>query len=122
MKVAPLRYDVIFKKAFSNPKLFKALVKDFLQIDNFEIEEVENDKAFYPVVGNVNFKFDLFAEDSKNRIVVEMQHAHYSDFYSQTHTQSQQRHFLMPDGVCNPVPRGAGVTFILMPDGIANPT
>ncbi|MEN8218608.1 MAG: PD-(D/E)XK nuclease family transposase [Pseudomonadota bacterium] len=69
------------KQAFSEPKLFKALVKDFLQIDGFEISEVENDKAFYPVVGNVNFKFDLFAEDSKNRIIVEMQHAHYSDTY-----------------------------------------
>jgi hypothetical protein len=81
IKVAPLRYEVIFKKAFSDPELFKALVKDFLQIDNFEIDEVENDKAFYPTVGSVNFKFDLFAEDSKNRIVVEMQHAHYSDTY-----------------------------------------
>jgi len=81
MKVAPLRYDVIFKKAFSEPVLFKALVKDFLHIDNLEIDEVENDKAFYPVVGNVNFKFDLFAEDTKNRIIVEMQHAHYSDTY-----------------------------------------
>lgn len=81
MKVAPLRYDVIFKKAFGKPDLFKALVKDFLHIDNFEIDKVENDKAFYPPVGNVNFKFDLFAEDKKNRIVVEMQHAHYSDTY-----------------------------------------
>ncbi len=81
MKVAPLRYDVIFKKAFGQPELFKALVKDFLQIDNFEIDKVENDKAFYPPVGNVNFKFDLFAEDKKNRIIVEMQQAHYSDTY-----------------------------------------
>jgi len=81
MKVAPLRYDVIFKKAFGKPVLFKALVKDFLHIDNLEIDKVENDKAFYPPVGNVNFKFDLFAEDKKNRIVVEMQHAHYSDTY-----------------------------------------
>ncbi len=81
MRVAPLRYDVIFKKAFSEPTLFKALVKDFLQIDNLEIEKVENDKAFYPTVGSVNFKFDLFAEDTKNRIIIEMQHAHYSDTY-----------------------------------------
>jgi len=81
MKVAPLRYDVIFKKAFGQPALFKALVKDLLNLDNFEIDKVENDKAFYPPVGNVNFKFDLFAEDKKNRIVVEMQHAHYSDTY-----------------------------------------
>jgi hypothetical protein len=81
MKVAPIRYDVIFKKAFNEPKLFKALAKDFFQIKNFDIDEVENDKAFYPAVGNVNFKFDLFAEDRKNRIIVEMQHAHYSDTY-----------------------------------------
>ncbi|KHD05219.1 hypothetical protein PN36_30895 [Candidatus Thiomargarita nelsonii] len=81
MKVAPLRYDVIFKKAFGKPALFKALVKDLLNIDNFEIDKVENDKAFFPVVGKVNFKFDLFAEDKENRIVVEMQHAHYSDTY-----------------------------------------
>jgi predicted transposase/invertase (TIGR01784 family) len=81
MKVAPLRYDVIFKKAFRQPVLFKALVKDLLHIDNFEIDEVENDKAFYPPIGNVNFKFEIEAEDKKNRIVVEMQHAHYSDTY-----------------------------------------
>ncbi|TGO02327.1 hypothetical protein PN36_26905, partial [Candidatus Thiomargarita nelsonii] len=81
MKVAPLRYDVVFKKAFGKPALFKALVKDLLNIDDFEIDKVENDKAFFPVVGKVNFKFDLFAEDKKNRIVVEMQHAHYSDTY-----------------------------------------
>jgi len=77
MKVAPLRYDVIFKKAFSDPVLFKALVKDFLHIDNLEIDEVENDKTFYP-----NFKFALFAQDNKNRIIIEMQHAHYSDTYA----------------------------------------
>ncbi|OAD22477.1 hypothetical protein THIOM_001717, partial [Candidatus Thiomargarita nelsonii] len=59
MKVAPLRYDVIFKKAFSNVELFKALVKDFLGIENLKIDKVENDKAFFPPVGKVNLKFDL---------------------------------------------------------------
>jgi len=81
MKVAPLRYDVIFKKAFSNVELFKALVKDFLGIENLKIDKVENDKAFFPPVGKVNLKFDLFAEDEDNRIVVEVQHAHRSDTY-----------------------------------------
>ncbi|MEN8220765.1 MAG: hypothetical protein ABFS56_31315 [Pseudomonadota bacterium] len=28
----------------------------------YEIDEVENDKAFHPAVGNVNFKFDRFAD------------------------------------------------------------
>jgi hypothetical protein len=79
-QVAPLRYDVIFKKAFSHPSLFIALVKDFLGIQ-LKIDEVENDKAFVPSVGSVATKFDLFAEDKKNRVIVEVQHAHYDDTY-----------------------------------------
>jgi len=79
-QVAPLRYDVIFKKAFSHPSLFTALVKDFIGIQ-LKIDEVENDKAFVPSVGSVATKFDLFAEDKKNRIIVEVQHAHYDDTY-----------------------------------------
>jgi len=79
-QVAPLRYDVIFKKAFSHPNLFTALVKDFLGIQ-LEIDEVENDKAFIPPVGNVATKFDLFAEDKNNRVIVEVQHAHDSDTF-----------------------------------------
>ncbi|MEN8215651.1 MAG: PD-(D/E)XK nuclease family transposase [Pseudomonadota bacterium] len=78
MKVAPLRYDVVFKKAFGDPELFTALAKDFLHIDDLQIDKVENDKAF---VGNVNFKFDLFAEDKKNRMIIGMQHAHSTDSF-----------------------------------------
>jgi len=37
-KVASLRYGVIFKKAFSQPDIFKAFVKDFIGIElNFTI-------------------------------------------------------------------------------------
>jgi predicted transposase/invertase (TIGR01784 family) len=79
-KVAPLRYDVIFKKAFTHTNLFTALVKDFLDIQ-LEINEVEHDKVFDPPVGNVATKFDLFAQDLKNRVIVEVQHAHYSDTF-----------------------------------------
>jgi len=77
-QVAPLRYDVIFKKAFSQPALFTALVKDFIGIE-LEIDEVEHDKAFIPTVGKV--ALNLFAQDKKNRVIVEVQHAHYSDTY-----------------------------------------
>ena len=41
--VAPLRYDVIFKKAFSHPEIFTAFAKDFLdiglQIDDHLLEK-----------------------------------------------------------------------------------
>ena len=53
-------YDVIFKKAFSDPDIFTALVKDFLNI-NIEIDHVEDDKVFIPSVGKVATRFDLFA-------------------------------------------------------------
>ena len=40
IEVAPLRYGVIFKKAFSKPHIFTAFVKDILGIE-IEIDEVE---------------------------------------------------------------------------------
>jgi len=54
------------------------LVKDFTGVQ-LEIEAVENDKVFFPAVGDVEIKFDLFAEDKKNRVIVEAQHASRSD-------------------------------------------
>ncbi len=66
-KVASLRYGVIFKKAFSQPDIFKAFVKDFLGIE-LNINKVDT-------------RFDLFAEDKKNRIIVDIQHVRYADHY-----------------------------------------
>jgi len=80
IKVASLRYGVIFKKAFSQPHIFKAFVKDFLNIE-LEIDQVETEKSFSPVIGNVDSRFDLFAEDQKNRTIVDIQHARNSDHY-----------------------------------------
>ncbi len=74
--VESLESDIIFKKGFRNVDIFKSLVKDFTGIE-LEIDEVENDKAFDKSVGKVKTKFDLFAED--NRVIVEAQHANYSD-------------------------------------------
>jgi hypothetical protein len=79
-QVASLRYDVIFKKAFSQIDVFTAFVKDFLGIE-LQIERVETDKAFSPPIGNVATKFDLYAEDFQNRVIVDIQHEHYDDHY-----------------------------------------
>ncbi len=78
--VAPLRYGVIFKKAFGDPEIFTAFVKDFIGI-NIEITEVETEKSFRPSIGPVDSRFDLFAEDTKNRIVVDIQHDRLTDHY-----------------------------------------
>ncbi|RKZ81063.1 MAG: hypothetical protein DRR19_22760 [Candidatus Parabeggiatoa sp. nov. 1] len=79
-KVASLRYGVIFKKAFSNPDIFKAFVKDFIGID-LKINKVETEKEFFPIIGKVDTRFDLFAEDIDNRVIVDIQHVRYGDHY-----------------------------------------
>jgi len=75
--VASLRYGVIFKKAFCDPIVFKAFVKDMLNLD-MEIDKVETEKSFEPIIGRVDSRF---AEDVKNRLVVDIQHERYGDHY-----------------------------------------
>jgi predicted RNA binding protein with dsRBD fold (UPF0201 family) len=79
-QVAPLRYDVIFKKAFCVPEIFTAFVRDFVGIE-IEIDTVEKDKACEPAIGNVVTKFDLYAEDKKNRVIVNIEHEGYLSDY-----------------------------------------
>ncbi len=79
-QVESLRYDVIFKKAFGDKKVFTAFVHDILNID-LEIDEVEKDKQYSPSIGNVATKFDLYAEDKKNRVIVDIQHRRLPDHY-----------------------------------------
>ncbi|NOQ36340.1 MAG: hypothetical protein GQ569_10660, partial [Methylococcaceae bacterium] len=79
-QVASLKYGVIFKKAFSKPEIFTAFVRDVLGID-IEIDHVETEKSFKPIIGKVDSHFDLFAEDTKNRIIVDIQHTRHEDHY-----------------------------------------
>ncbi len=79
-QVASLKYGVIFKKAFSKPEIFTAFVKAVLGV-TIEIEHVETEKSFNPIIGNVNSHFDLFAEDKKNRVIVDIQHTRHEDHY-----------------------------------------
>ena len=79
-QVASLRYDVIFKKAFSVPDIFTAFVRDFVGIE-LDIDIVEKDKAYEQPIGRVATKFVLYAEDKKNRTIVDIQHERYPDHY-----------------------------------------
>jgi len=79
-QVASLRYGVIFKKAFSDVFVFKGFVRDILGI-NLEISKVETEKEFKPTIGHVQVKFDLYAEDVKNHVIVEIQHDRNADHY-----------------------------------------
>jgi hypothetical protein len=80
IKVGSLQYGVIFKKAFSDPEIFKSFIDDFFDTD-IQIEKVETEKSFDPPIGNVDCRYDLYAEDNVNRIVLDIQHVRYFDHY-----------------------------------------
>ena len=79
-QVASLQYGVIFKKAFGQVDIFKAFVKDVIGID-LEIDKVETEKTFTQKIGNIKVEFDCYAEDKKNRVIVEIQHNNDPDHY-----------------------------------------
>jgi hypothetical protein len=76
MAIARLDNEVFFKKAFTDEIVFKAFVKDIIGID-VDPDKIETEKAFQPKLGNINFKYDIFAEDTKKRIVIEIQKVEY---------------------------------------------
>ena len=79
-QVAPLRYGVIFKKAFCDVQVFNGFVRDILGIE-FHCDNVETEKEFDVLVGNVKSRFDLYAEDKEKRIIVDIQHRRDFDHY-----------------------------------------
>ncbi len=76
MLIGRLDNEVFFKKAFTDKIVFKAFVKDILGIE-VEPDKIETEKAFQPKLGNIAFKYDIFAEDVKRRIVIEIQKVEY---------------------------------------------
>lgn len=74
--LASLDNEVFFKKAFTDEIVFKAFVKDIIGIE-IEPAKIETEKAFQPRIGSIAFKYDIFAEDIKRRIVVEIQKVEY---------------------------------------------
>jgi hypothetical protein len=76
MILARLDNEVFFKKVFTDEIVFKAFVKDIVGID-VQPDKIETEKAFQPKLGNINFKYDIFAEDSKQRVIIEIQKVEY---------------------------------------------
>jgi predicted transposase/invertase (TIGR01784 family) len=78
--VIPLRYDAAFKKAFSQPAVFVAFVKDIVGIE-LDIDQVQRSYRYPRPVGSVDIEYDLFAEDKKSRAIVEIQHVKLRDIF-----------------------------------------
>ncbi len=76
MALAPLNNQVIFKKLFQDIEILQAFIKDLIGID-FEPEKVETEKKFDPPIGNIDIELDIFAEDPKQRVIIEIQRIRY---------------------------------------------
>jgi predicted transposase/invertase (TIGR01784 family) len=79
-KVLPLNYDTPFKKAFGKVDVFCAFAQDILGI-TLNISEVIPDRQFPKKIGRIGVKYDLFAEDKQQRIIVEMQNIRRGEFW-----------------------------------------
>ncbi|AUI68849.1 PD-(D/E)XK nuclease family transposase [Beggiatoa leptomitoformis] len=80
IEVAPLKFGVVFKHAFSQVTVFKNFVKDVIDID-INIDKVHTEYEYPTQIGFVKSKYDLFAEDIEKRIIVEIQHIKEEDFF-----------------------------------------
>ena len=76
MTLGNLDNEVIFKKAFTDKVVFKAFVRDVLNLD-IEVDKIETEKKFEPKIGYVDFELDIFAETIDKRIVIEIQRIEY---------------------------------------------
>jgi hypothetical protein len=80
MQVIPLKYGTIFKRAFGQPDVFCQFVKDVLGIE-ININKVHTEYEYPEPIGFVRSKYDLFAEDTEKRIIVEIQQVKEDDFF-----------------------------------------
>ena len=79
MTIAPLNNSVVFKKLFRDPDVLSAFFKDLTGIDaHFRPEDIELEKRFNPPIGHIDTAFDIFAQDSQNRVVIEIQRVIYN--------------------------------------------
>ncbi len=74
--LAPLDNETIFKQAFTDKTVFKSFVKDIIGIE-IEVNKIETEKKFDPKIGNIDFTYDIFAESTDHRVIVEIQRVDY---------------------------------------------
>jgi len=74
--LAPLDNETIFKQAFTDKIVFKSFVKDIVGID-IEVDKIETEKKFDPKVGYIDFSYDIFAESTDHRAIIEIQRVDY---------------------------------------------
>lgn len=82
MVLAPLNNSIVFKKLFRDPEILTAFVHDLTGAPvHFEAHNIELEKQFNPPIAGIDTRFDIFAEDTLHRAVVEVQRVRYDDHF-----------------------------------------
>ncbi len=68
--------EVIFKNAFTDKLVFTQFVKDVTGID-IVVKKIETEKRFKPKLAYIDFSYDIFAQSTDNRVIVEIQRVNY---------------------------------------------
>ena len=76
MYLSRLDNEVIFKKAFTDKLVFTQFVKDVIGIDVI-VKKIETEKRFKPKVAYIDFAYDIFAESTDDRVIIEIQRVNY---------------------------------------------
>jgi len=76
MHLSRLDNEVIFKKAFTDKLVFTQFVKDVIGID-IKVGKIETEKRFKPKIAYIDFAYDIFAESTDERVIVEIQRVNY---------------------------------------------
>jgi hypothetical protein len=72
--VVPLRYGTAFKKAFGDPEVFSAFVRDVIGKE-FHFNRVEQEKGLLAPRGAIDIRFDLYAEDELTNLELRSLHS-----------------------------------------------
>ena len=80
IEVVPLKYGVTFKRVFSDPVVFSQFASDVLGFP-VHVEQVYTEYEYPEPVGYVKIKYDLFAEDTDQRTIIEVQHIREDDSF-----------------------------------------
>ena len=80
IEVIPLKYGVTFKRIFGKPEVFRQFATAVLGIP-IMTENVHTEYEYPKPVGFVRSRYDLFAEDTEKRVIVEIQQAKEGDFF-----------------------------------------
>ncbi len=71
MPLAPLDNQVVFRKLFQDPDIIKVFAKDLIGMD-IDPQTIEVEKHIASPIGTVEFDVDVYVEDPKQQVVLEI--------------------------------------------------